>query len=62
MSLLSNFLQEEFLHRCFGCVFTCRWVHLNALDPDVSPEGQAHYIQFVASIAEGTSKVDVYCK
>lgn len=62
ISLLSNFLQEEVLHWCVGCVFTCRWIHLNALDPDVSPEGQAHYVQVIASIAEGTSKVDKYCK
>ncbi len=62
ISLLSDFLHEEFLHWCFGCVFTCRWIHLDTLDPDVSPEGQPHNVQVIASIAEGASKVDKHCK
>lgn len=59
-SLLSNFLHEGFLHGCFGCGVTGGWIHLNALYPDVSPEGQPNDIQLFASIAEGTSKVDKY--
>ncbi len=59
--LFSNFLQEGFLHWCFGYAFTCRRIHLNTLDPDVSSEGQPDNIQVIASIAEGTSKVDKYC-
>lgn len=61
ISLLSHFLHEEFQHWCFGCVSFYRRIHLNALDPDVSPEGQTHDVQVLASIAEGTSEVDEYC-
>lgn len=60
-SLLSNFLHEGLVHWRFGDARTRRWVHLNALYPDVSPEGQPNNIQVIASIAEGTSKVDKYC-
>lgn len=41
VSLLSDFLHEEVHHLRFWCI-ACRGVHLHALDPDVSPEGQAH--------------------
>lgn len=62
ISLLSDLLQEEFLHRRLGRVLPRGWVHLDALDPDVPPEGQPHHVQVVASVAEGAGQVDVDCK
>ena len=62
VSLLSHFLHEEFQHWCFGCGSFYRRIPLNALDLDVSPEGQTHDVQVLASIAEGTSEVDEYCE
>lgn len=32
------------------------------MDPDVSPEGQAHDVQVIASVAEGTGEVDEHCQ
>ena len=54
VSLLPNFLQEEFHHRRFGWAFPRGWIHLDALDPDVPPEGQPHHVQVIAPVAEGT--------
>lgn len=62
ISLLSDLPQEEFLHRGLSRVLSRGRVHLDALDPDVSPEGQTHHVQVVASIAEGAGEVDVDCK
>lgn len=61
ISLFPNFLHEAFLHWCQGWASTCDGIHLNTLDPDVSPEGHPNNIQILTSIAEGTSKVDKYC-
>lgn len=60
-TLLSNFLQEGFLNWWFCSVSICRWIHLNTLYPNVSSEGEPNYIQVFTSIAEGASKVDIYC-
>lgn len=62
ISLLSDLPQEVFLHRGLRCVVPCGRVHLDALDPDVSPEGQAHHVQVITSVAEGAGEVDVHCK
>lgn len=62
ISLLSDLPQEEFLHRGLSRVLPHGWVHLDVLDPDVSPEGQTHHVQVVASVAEGAGKVDIDCK
>lgn len=61
LSLLSDFLHEEVNHLWLGGVAS-GGVNLDALDPDVSPEGQAHDIQVIASIAEGTGEVDEHCQ
>lgn len=62
VSLLSDLLQEEFLHGCLGRVLPRGRVDLDALDPDVPPEGQPHHVQVFASVAEGAGEVDVHCK
>lgn len=62
ISLLSDLPQEEFLHRGLSRVLPRGRVHLDTLDPDVSPERQTHHVQVVASIAEGAGEVDVDCK
>lgn len=62
MSLLSALPQEEFLHRGLSRVLPRGRVHLDALDPDVPPEGQTHHVQVLASVAEGADEVDVDCK
>lgn len=60
MSLLPNFVQKTFLHWWYGCLSSCRWKHLNALHPDVSPQGQTDDVKVFNPIVEGASKVSEY--
>lgn len=62
ISLLSDLIQEVFVHWGLGRVLPRGGIHLDAMDPDISPEGQPDHIQVLASVAEGTGEVDVHCR
>lgn len=38
------------------------WVDLDLMDPDVLPEAQAHHIQVVTTVAEGTCQLHKHCR
>lgn len=39
------------------CRLVAIWVDLDMLDPDVLPEAEAHHVQVVAAVAEGTRQL-----
>lgn len=61
MRVVSSLLQQGVMHGAQGGLVALR-VDLDVLDPDVLPEAQAHHIQVVATIAEGTRQLHKHCQ
>lgn len=58
--IVSSLLQQGVMHVVQGGLVVLR-VDLYTLDPDVLPEAQAHHVQVIATVAEGTRQLHKHC-
>lgn len=58
--VVSSLLQQGVMHVVQGGLVVLR-VDLDTLDPDVLPEAQAHHVQVIATVAEGTRQLHKHC-
>lgn len=61
VSVVPGLLQQGLVHGAQSGLVVLR-VDLDMLDPDVLPEAQAHHIQVVTTIAEGTCQLHKHCQ
>lgn len=59
--VVSSLLQQGVVHGAQGGLVALG-VDLDMLDPDVLPEAQAHHIQVVTTITEGTCQLHKHCR
>lgn len=58
--VVPGLLQQGLMHGAQGGLVALR-VDLDMLDPDILPEAQAHHIQVITTITEGTGQLDKHC-
>ncbi len=61
MCVVSGLLQQRIVHGS-QCGLVALRVDLHVLDPDVLPEAQAHHIQVITAVTEGTCQLHKHCR